>query len=427
MSQDTESRKSLKRRSKDDAPEAEQKKAKSHKKRKHADITDEENVNGGVPIANGDVVDTATATEVEDKAARKQRRKAEKEAKKAATTAEESVLAEDEEKPVKKSKKSKKDKDIESSNTIAPTTDVEMADVPVEEEEKSPKKAKKSKKDKTEDDIEKPTTSEQDIVITAQEAEKPAKKSKKDKKQTSFTAPTESTTDASTTPAISDKEAEANSTDQKSQKSKKEGKKPKSSSSSTEDVTATAIATDTPDSKHRYICFIGNLPFTATADHVRAHFSSLAPTSVRLSTDKATHKPRGFAFVEFASYDRMKTALKLMHHSEFADPSAPDNPKKTRRINVELTAGGGGNTEGRMEKVKAKNVRLEEQRERRRVEEAKVKERKEKKDEKAAKGRKGADGAEGGKEEEKKKDDNDMTGVHPNRIAMVNAANAAGR
>lgn len=43
-------------------------------------------------------------------------------------------------------------------------------------------------------------------------------------------------------------------------------------------------------------------------------------------------KSRGIAFIEFDGYDRMKTCLKLMHHSEFNDgKSAP------RKINVELT------------------------------------------------------------------------------------------
>lgn len=43
-------------------------------------------------------------------------------------------------------------------------------------------------------------------------------------------------------------------------------------------------------------------------------------------------KARGFAFLEFEAYDRMKTCLKLYHHSSFDDGKSP-----ARRINVELT------------------------------------------------------------------------------------------
>jgi nucleolar protein 6 len=54
---------------------------------------------------------------------------------------------------------------------------------------------------------------------------------------------------------------------------------------------------------------------------------------VRVATqrDKPT-KCRGFGFVEFDNYDRMKTCLKLYHHSMFDDGKYPP-----RRINVELT------------------------------------------------------------------------------------------
>ncbi|XHG09278.1 hypothetical protein AWENTII_012349 [Aspergillus wentii] len=55
----------------------------------------------------------------------------------------------------------------------------------------------------------------------------------------------------------------------------------------------------------------------------------------------------------------MKTCLKLYHHSTFNDGKYPP-----RRINVELTAGGGGKSDHRKSKIEAKNQRLEEQRQR---------------------------------------------------------------
>lgn len=54
---------------------------------------------------------------------------------------------------------------------------------------------------------------------------------------------------------------------------------------------------------------------------------------MRVATKKDQPKKcRGFAFIEFENYDRMKTALKLYHHSNFDDGKYPP-----RRINVELT------------------------------------------------------------------------------------------
>ena len=176
-------------------------------------------------------------------------------------------------------------------------------------------------------------------------------------------------------------------------------------------------ATTDPAKNQRFIVFIGNLPFTATTETVTAHFASIKPTSVRLMTDKQTKRPKGFAFLEFENYDRMKTCLKLYHHSEFDSGVGGDKGK--RRINVELTAGGGGKSEGRKEKLKEKNVRLEEQRKRRAEALAKQEARKDKK---------GA-GAGKGKEEEagKKKGDRrphevvqaEAEGVHPARLAMM--------
>ncbi|RKF78716.1 hypothetical protein GcC1_053016 [Golovinomyces cichoracearum] len=131
-----------------------------------------------------------------------------------------------------------------------------------------------------------------------------------------------------------------------------------------ENLPDTATATTS-----RFIVFVGNLPFTATTASIMAHFSKLKPLAVRHLTRKDDpSKSRGTAFVEFENYDTHKTALKIMHHSTF-----DDGLSKPRKINVELTAGGGGNTEGRRTKIKHKNDRLNEQRIRRLQEEEKAK------------------------------------------------------
>lgn len=174
-------------------------------------------------------------------------------------------------------------------------------------------------------------------------------------------------------------------------------------------------APDKP-TKSRFIVFVGNLPYTTTDASLSAHFKSLLPFTLRHRTDPKTKKSKGFAFLEFEGYDRMKTCLKLYHHSMF-DPEdgalggkGKGNGKGGRRINVELTAGGGGKGKERKEKIKVKNVRLEEQRVRRA--EAEIKE-------------KGKKGGKGGQEEAPVAEDavqevgEAEAGMHPSRLAMM--------
>lgn len=152
-------------------------------------------------------------------------------------------------------------------------------------------------------------------------------------------------------------------------------------SSSPQPPAATRSSPPQSGRKKRYIVFVGNLPYSARASDVQAHFASVHPTSVRLIHDK--HDParsRGIAFVEFDRFDYMKTCLQTLHHSVFtvassrpAEPSRSrgkrDNgkaaPEEERRINVELTAGGGGNKSHRRKKIQAKNSKLQEERARR--------------------------------------------------------------
>ena len=69
------------------------------------------------------------------------------------------------------------------------------------------------------------------------------------------------------------------------------------------------------------------------------------------AASKPTVKSKGFAFVEFTHRNALQQGLKL-HQSEL----------EGRKINVELTAGGGGNSQHRLEKVKQRNKGLHDQR-----------------------------------------------------------------
>ncbi len=45
--------------------------------------------------------------------------------------------------------------------------------------------------------------------------------------------------------------------------------------------------------------YVGNLPFSATEDEVRAHFEAFGTVhSVKMIADRETGRPRGFGFVE---------------------------------------------------------------------------------------------------------------------------------
>ncbi|CAK3791233.1 uncharacterized RNA-binding -like [Lecanosticta acicola] len=179
--------------------------------------------------------------------------------------------------------------------------------------------------------------------------------------------------------------------------------------------------------KPRFIVFVGNLPYKTTDAALRAHFKKLEPFTLRHRTDPKTKKSKGFAFLEFENYDRMKTVLKLYHHSEL-DAGRPeegkedkrsekDKKKDTRKINLELTSGGGGNTDARKEKIKGKNVRLEEQRKRRAELEKVEKAKKEKKE--GGKPRSEDAKAKPVEEEQAGAGADATQGIHPSRLARI--------
>ncbi|KAG8734576.1 hypothetical protein FRC10_011650, partial [Ceratobasidium sp. 414] len=107
---------------------------------------------------------------------------------------------------------------------------------------------------------------------------------------------------------------------------------------------------------------LGNLPYNISKEQIQEHFrESEPPPSIRLLTSKPRSgkpqtaaqaaKSKGCAFLEFSSHGAMQLAIRK-HHTELVG----------RRINVELTAGGGGNSDQRKEKLRLRNRTLDEQR-----------------------------------------------------------------
>ncbi|KAI5259306.1 hypothetical protein E4T42_00136 [Aureobasidium subglaciale] len=266
------------------------------------------------------------------------------------------------------------------------------------------KKNKKTKTETTTEDTPKTDESVAEADTKTADSEKASSKKRKRSQEDKEQAPTG---DAAPVEAKQQKKRKKEPSANKEPLAKKAG-----------DATTTE-GEDAAAKNQRFIVFIGNLPFTATTEQITEHFASIQPQSVRHSTEKGTNKSKGFAFLEFANYDRMKTCLKLYHHSMF--DSGVGGERGKRRINVELTAGGGGSkSEGRKEKLKEKNVRLNEQRQRRAEAEAKQEKRKAAKE--AKKG-----GAPGGNKAdeapEAEVDAGAQEGIHPARLAMLNRIN----
>ena len=117
--------------------------------------------------------------------------------------------------------------------------------------------------------------------------------------------------------------------------------------------------------KKRYILFVGSLPFRATEEDIKTFLAPANAINIRLNRDKQTKKSKGFAFVEFDNKDDLEVALGKHQQKLF-----------TRKVNVELTAGGGGSkSEHRKAKIKANNERYrQEVKERKLAEESEKKE-----------------------------------------------------
>jgi RNA recognition motif-containing protein len=87
--------------------------------------------------------------------------------------------------------------------------------------------------------------------------------------------------------------------------------------------------------------YVGNLPFTATDDAVRALFSKHGTVeSVSLITDRDTGRPRGFGFVEMSNADASR-AMQALNGTDFDGRSLKINEAQDRQ-----RSGGGGGGHG---------------------------------------------------------------------------------
>ncbi|THC98031.1 hypothetical protein EYZ11_002457 [Aspergillus tanneri] len=276
------------------------------------------------------------AVEPEGKKAKREDKKKEKrKAKEVVDEIEGGSQAEETPKEKKDKKEKKEKKDKKEKKEMKDKKDKE------EKKDKKDKKEKKEKKDKREDDeIETMNnTSKQESFDAMDVDEKPSKETEKPSPETE----------------------KGSKKDKKSKKEKKYKTSAIENKEQQQEAGQSQRTEDEPTGKqkpNRFIVFVGNLPYSANAESLKTHFEKNPPVSVRVATEKdKPTKCRGFGFVEFEHYDRMKTCLKLYHHSIFDDGKYPP-----RRINVELTAGGGGKSDHRKSKIEAKNKKLAEER-----------------------------------------------------------------
>jgi RNA recognition motif len=88
--------------------------------------------------------------------------------------------------------------------------------------------------------------------------------------------------------------------------------------------------------------YVGNLPFTATEDAVRALFAPHGSVDkISLITDRDTGRPRGFGFVEMSNADASR-AMQALNGTNFEGRPLKINEAQDR----ERSGGGGGGNRG---------------------------------------------------------------------------------
>ncbi|CDK28832.1 unnamed protein product [Kuraishia capsulata CBS 1993] len=176
-----------------------------------------------------------------------------------------------------------------------------------------------------------------EILEGGQESQEVQKLTKKQRKALEFKAKTSEK---------SQKELEKIQKHEEELKAQEEANKPKKRKTRRGKKGRGSVSKEGP----RFILFVGNLPYGVTQTELVSHFKTSSPDNIRMRPEK------GIAFLEFSNENtdiqtKINVALK-QHHTLL----------KGRKINVELTAGGGGNSKDRLEKIKGKNEKLFEER-----------------------------------------------------------------
>ncbi len=83
--------------------------------------------------------------------------------------------------------------------------------------------------------------------------------------------------------------------------------------------------------------YVGNIPFTATADDLRQLFEQYGVVeSVSVITDRETGRSRGFGFVEMPNLNEAQAAIAALHGTEMSgrpltvNEARPREPRRSR-------------------------------------------------------------------------------------------------
>jgi RNA recognition motif-containing protein len=89
--------------------------------------------------------------------------------------------------------------------------------------------------------------------------------------------------------------------------------------------------------------YVGNLPFSASAEDVRAKFSEIGEVAdVHVVMDRDTGRPRGFAFVTMGSPAQAQDAIAKLNGQMFDGRPLRVNEAEERRPRGGGGGGGGG-------------------------------------------------------------------------------------
>lgn len=80
--------------------------------------------------------------------------------------------------------------------------------------------------------------------------------------------------------------------------------------------------------------YVGNLPYTATEDELRALFAEHGSVeSVRIITDRVTGLSRGFGFVDMETEDAAESAISALNGTDFKGRALRVNVSKPKEDN----------------------------------------------------------------------------------------------
>ena len=94
--------------------------------------------------------------------------------------------------------------------------------------------------------------------------------------------------------------------------------------------------------------YVGNLPYSATEDGLKSHFSSAGSVaSVKIIIDRETGRSKGFGFVEMESDDGAQSAVSQLDGQEYEGRSLRVSEAKPQPERDSRGGGGGGFGGGR--------------------------------------------------------------------------------